>query len=89
MKNLEKVLNDNLHILYGDRDMKNLFPEGTECVTYRRGKCLKELISASDYPQPATESASRVGKCNEYRCDICKNYLVLKYEFTCIVTGKI
>ena len=70
MKNLEKVLHDNLHILYGGRDMKKVFPEGIECVTYRRGKCLKELISASDYPQPATDSASRVGKCNECRCDM-------------------
>ena len=70
MKNLEKVLNDNLHILYGGRDMKKVFPEGIECVTYRRGKCMKELISASDYPQPATDSTSRVGKCNECRCDM-------------------
>ena len=29
MKNLEKVSNDNLHILYGDPDMKNMIPEGT------------------------------------------------------------
>ena len=27
MKNLEKVLNDNLHILNGDPDMKKVFPE--------------------------------------------------------------
>ena len=27
MKNLEKVLNDNLHILYGDPDMKKVYPE--------------------------------------------------------------
>ena len=45
MKNLEEVLNDNLHISYGDPDMKKVFPEGTISVTYRRGKCLKELIS--------------------------------------------
>ena len=45
MKNLEKVLSDNLHILYGDPDIKKVFPEGTISVTYRRGKCLKELIS--------------------------------------------
>ena len=45
MKNLEKVLNDNLHILYSDPDMKKVFPEGTISVTYRRRKCLKELIS--------------------------------------------
>ena len=29
MKNLEKDLNDNLHILYGDPDMKKVFLEGT------------------------------------------------------------
>ena len=50
MKNLEKVLNDNLHILYGNPDMKKEFPEGTICVTYRRENCLKELISPSLYP---------------------------------------
>ena len=88
MKNLEKILNDNLHILYGDPDMKKVFPEGTVSVTYRRGKCLKELISPSLYPRTVTEYASRVSKCNESRCDICKNYVVFKNEFTCTVTGK-
>ena len=29
MKNLEKVLHDILHILYGDPDLKKVFPEGT------------------------------------------------------------
>ena len=88
MKKLEKVLNDNLHILYGDPDMKKKFPEGTISVTYRRGKCLKELISPSLYPRTVTESASRVSKCNESRHDICKNYMVFKNEFTCTDTGK-
>ena len=60
MKKLEKVLNDNLHILYRDPDMKNVLPEGTVSVLYRRGKCLKELISLSLYPRTVTESASRV-----------------------------
>ena len=49
MTNLEEVLNDNLHILYGDPDMKKVFPEETISVTYRRGQCLKELISPSLY----------------------------------------
>ena len=70
MKNLEKVLNDNLHILYGDPDMKKVFPEGTISVTYRIGKGLKELISPSLYPRTVTESASRVSKCKEKRCDM-------------------
>ena len=55
MKNLEKVLNNNLYILYGDPDMKKVFPEGTIKVTYRRGKCLKELMSPSLYPRTVTE----------------------------------
>ena len=88
MKNLQKVLNDNLHSLYGDPDMKKVFPEGTISVTYRRGNCLKELISPSLYPRTATESTSRVSKCNESRCDTCKNYMVFKNEFTCTATGK-
>ena len=88
LKNLEKVLNDNLHILYGDPDMKKVFPEGTVSVTYRRGKCLKELISPSLYPRTVTESASRVSKCNESRCDICKSYMVFKNKFTCTATSK-
>ena len=69
--------------------MKKVFPEGTVSVTYRRGKCLKELISPSLYPRTVTESASRVSKCNESRCDICKNYMVFKNEFTCTTAGKI
>ena len=43
MKNLGKILNDNLHILYGDPDIKKLFPEGTISVTCKRGKCLSLL----------------------------------------------
>ena len=88
MKNLEKILNDNLHILYRDPDMKKAFPERTVSVTYRRGKCLKELISPSLYPRTVTESASWVSKGNESRCDKCKNYMVFKNEFTCTATGK-
>ena len=59
MKKLEKVLNDNLHILYHDPDIKNVFPEETVSVLYRRRKCFKELISLSLYPRTLRESASR------------------------------
>ena len=88
MKNLEKVLNDNLHILCGDPDMKKVVPEGTISITYRRGKCLKERISPLLYPRTVTESTSRVTKCNKSRCDIRKNYMLFKNKFTCTVTGK-
>ena len=83
MKNLEKVLNGDLHILHSTPDMKKMFHERTISVTYRRGKCLKELISPSLYPQTVTEPTSRVSKCNESRCDICRNHMVFKNKFTC------
>ena len=88
MKNLEKILNDNLHIVYVDPDMKKVFPEGTISVTYKRRKRLKELIFALLYPGTVTESASRFSKSNESRCDIRKNCMVFKNEFTCTATGK-
>ena len=86
IKNLEKILNDNLHILYGDPDMKKVFSEVTISVTYRRGKCLNEVISPSLYLGTVTESVSRVNKCNGRRCDIRKNCMVFKNEFSCTAT---
>ena len=71
-----------IYILYGDPDVKKAFPEGTISVTYRREKFLIELISPSLYPRTVTESGSRVSKGNESRCDIYKNYMVSKNEFT-------
>ena len=88
IKNSEKVSNENAHISYDNLDMKKVFPERTISATYRRGKCLKELISLSLYPRTVTESASRVSKCNESKCDKCTNYIVVKNEFTCTDTGK-
>ena len=45
IKNLETVIRSNLPILYSDPEMKNIFPEGSINITYRRGKSLRELIS--------------------------------------------
>ena len=68
--------------------MKNIFPEGSINITYKRGKSLRELISASMFPQAQVESRSIVSKCKSKRCDICQNCFVCKNEFTCTVTGK-
>ena len=68
--------------------MKNIFPEGTINVTYKRGKSLREPISPSPFPQAQAEFHSVVSKCKSRKCDICQNYLVCKNEFMCILTGK-
>ena len=75
-------------ILYSDPEMKNIFPEGSINITYKRVKGLRELISPSIFPQTQAESHSIVSKCKSKRCDICQNYLVCKNEFTCTITGK-
>ena len=67
--------------------MKNVFPEGSINVTYKRGKSLRELISPSLFPQAKNDTQSMVSKCGS-RCDICNNFLVCSNEFRCKVTGK-
>ena len=89
IKNLQTVIRNNLPILYSDPKMKNLSPEGTINITFKRGKTLRELISPSVFfPQAQVESHSMVCNCKSKRCGICQNYLVCENEFTCIVTGK-
>ena len=88
IKHLQTVIRNNLPMLYSDPKMKNIFPEGSINITYKRGKSLRELISASMFPQAQVESRSIVSKCKPKRCDICQNHLVCKNEFTCTATGK-
>ena len=43
-KNLQTVIRNKLPTLYSDPEVKNIFPEGSISVTYRRGKSLRELF---------------------------------------------
>ena len=36
IKNLQTIIRNNLPILYSDHDMKNIFPEGSINVTYKK-----------------------------------------------------
>ena len=83
IKNLQTVIRNNLPISYSDPEMKNIFPEGSINVAYKRGKSLRELISPSMFPQVQIESHSMASKCKSKRCDICQNYLVCRNEFAC------
>ena len=71
IKNLETVIRKKLPILYSDSEMKNIFPEGSINIKYRRGKSLRELISPSVFPHAQVESHFIVSKCKSKRCDIC------------------
>ena len=88
IKNLRTVIRNNLPILYSDPEMKNIFPEGSTNVTYKRGKSLRELISPSVFPQAQVKSHSVVSKCKSKDVISALNYLICKNEFTCTVTSK-
>ena len=44
LPNINKIIHDNLSILYTDEDMKKLFPPNSIKTLYRRGKNLKEIF---------------------------------------------
>ena len=65
--------------------MLDIFPQNTISVTYKRNKNLREILSPSLFP--------RTTKLNEWsikgfdrECDICKNFLVVSPDFTCLAT---
>ena len=62
LKNLHTAIRNNLSILYSDPEMKNIFPESTTNITYKRGKILRELIFPSLFCQAQVESHSMVSK---------------------------
>ena len=56
IKDLQTVIRNNLPILYSVPKMKNVCPEGTINVIYKRDKSLRELISPSLFPQAQVSS---------------------------------
>ena len=75
--NPQTIITNNLYYTaYSDPKMKNIFPEGSVNITYKRGKSSE------------VESHSVISKSKSKRYDICQKYLVCKNEFTCTVTGK-
>ena len=56
IKDLQTVIRNNLSILYSVPKMKNVCPEGTINVIYKRDKSLRELISPSLFPQAQVSS---------------------------------
>ena len=72
IKNLQTAIRNNFPILYSDFEMKNIFPESSINITYKRGKSLRELISPSMFPQAPVESHSIVSRCKSKRCDYVK-----------------
>ena len=63
IKDLQTVIRNNLPISYSDLEMKNIFPEGSINITYKRGKNLRGLFSPSMFSQVQVESHSMVSKC--------------------------
>ena len=52
INNLETVIRNNLPMLYCHSEMKNIFPEGSISIKYKRSKSLRERIPPSMFSQP-------------------------------------
>ena len=87
LPNINKIIYDNLSILYTDEDMKKLFPPNSIKTLYRRGKNLKEILSPSLFPSKPSKKESSITSCD--KCDICKNYLISDNKFRCKITGRV
>ena len=87
LPNINKIIHDNLSILYTDEDMKKLLPPNSLKTLYRRGKNLKEILSPSLFPSKPSKKESSITSCD--KCDICKNYLIPDNKFRCKITGRV
>ena len=68
--------------------MKIVFPEKSKKAIHRKGKNLKEILSASSFSSTKNLIVSSVRNCNK-RCDICTtNFMVFGNIFKCTATGK-
>ena len=62
--------------------MKNIFPEGTIHVIYKKDKNWRELISPSLFPKAQVEPHPTVSECKSRRCDIYQIYFVCMNGFS-------
>ena len=86
LRNILKIIQNNLSILHTDENMKKIFPSKSIKALYRTEKNLKEILSSSLFPAKAKNSKSCIASCK--KCHTCKNYLLTDNKFTCKATGR-
>ena len=84
--NVNSMINNDLHIMHDNFDLKETFPRKSITAVYRSQKNIKEMLAPSSYLKSVNSQVNIITPCNS--CDICKHYLVAKMKFKSKVAGK-
>ena len=87
LPNLKTIIRNHLPILYSNQQMLDIFLQNTICVTYKKSKNLREILSPSLFPRSTKQNKCSIKECNR-KCDICRNFLVVSPHFTCFSTKR-
>ena len=83
LSNINSMINNDLHIIHADFDLKETFPRKSITAVYRSQKKIKEMLAPSSYPKSVDSQVNIITPCNS-----CKHYLVAKMKFKSKVAGK-
>ena len=81
LPNINKIIKNNLSILYTDETMKKIFPPNTIDA-----KILRKFYHLLCFLK-VKQIENSITSCN--KCDTCKNFLVPDAKFKCKVTGRV
>ena len=86
LANLQKLINNNIHILHSDPALQKIFPNGSIKTIYHRNPNLKEFLFLSRFPKIRPRNPPYTSNlCN--KCDLCNNFVIQSSTFRCRVTG--
>ena len=87
LPNINKIIKNNIAILYTDEKRMKIFPPNTLKTLYRRKKNLSRFLSPSLFPSKAKQIENSITSCS--KCDIYNNFLVSYTKFKCKVTRRV
>ena len=62
LSNMRSLIKKHLPVLHSDHDLKNIYPENSICMVFKRNTNLKEILSLLFYTKNKNENKSYVIK---------------------------
>ena len=89
---VNKIVNRNIHLLYNNDNLKELYPKGTIVVANKREKNLQQLLMRSDpyniKDEQQLEKDLGYTKCSYKNCVSCNNFDDKRTYLECNATGR-
>ena len=88
LPSINAIFKKHWNIIGNDEQAKQILPEASIRVSYRRGSNLKELLAPSNpFKDRGTTPGTGCFLCSASRCDCCKNFLLPGVSFCSSATG--